>query len=83
MEKHKGYERKSLLPSCKISTDLGNRIPGRDKAVNIDKFLQPNPLCKMIEKNDNIDTDDRVIDNRVIFSWNSITQGNHYTDFKS
>jgi len=83
MEKHKGYERKNLLWSCKISADLGNGIPSRDKAVNIDKFLKPDPLYKLIEKNDNIDTDDRVIDNRVIFCWNSITQGNHYTGFKS
>ena len=78
MEKHKGYERKNLLWNCKISADLGNGIPGRDKAVNIDKFLQPDPYNKLIEENDNIDPDDCVVDNRVIFSWDSVTQRNHF-----
>ena len=82
MEKHKGYERKNLLWSCKISADLGNGIPSRDKAINIDKFLQSDPLSNLIEENDDIDTDDGVVDNRIIFSWYGVAQGNHFTSCK-
>jgi hypothetical protein len=57
---------------------LGNGIPGRNKAVDIDKFLQPDPLGNLIEENDNIDTDDGVVDNREIFGWDGVTQGNHF-----
>jgi len=35
-------------------------------------------LNKLIEENDNIDPDDCVVDNRVIFSWDSVTQRNHF-----
>jgi len=61
---------------------LGNGIPSRDKAVNIDKFLQPDPLSNLIEENDDIDTDDGVVDNRIIFSWYGVAQGNHFTSCK-
>jgi hypothetical protein len=78
MEKHKGEERKDLLGNCKISADLGNGIPGRDQAVDIDKFLLPDRLDKLIEENDNIDTDDDVVHKRVTFGLNGVTQGNHF-----
>ena len=78
MEKHKGYERKNLLWSCKISADLGNGIPSRDKAVDIDKFIQPDRLGILIKENDNIDTDDGIVHNRVIFGRNGVTQGDHF-----
>jgi hypothetical protein len=39
-------------------------------------------LNKLIEKNDNIDPDDCVVDNRVIFSWDGVAQGNHFTRCK-
>jgi hypothetical protein len=78
MEKHKGKERKNLLESCKISADLGYGIAGRDKSVNIDKIPLPYRLDKLIEENDNIDTDNDVVHKRVIFGRNSVTQGNHF-----
>ena len=62
---------------------MGNGIPSRDKAVNIDKFLQPDPLSNLIEENEDIDTDDGVVDNRIIFSWYGVAQGNHFTSRKS
>ncbi len=47
------------------------------RAVGIKKIIQPDPLGQLIEENDNIDADDCVVDNRVIFSWDGVTQGNH------
>jgi hypothetical protein len=82
MEKHEGKERKNLLEGCKIGADLGNGIPGRDKAVDVDKFLHPDLVRKLIKKNDNIENDDGVVDNRVIFSWYGIAQGDHCTRCK-
>ena len=81
MEKHKGYERKNLLWSCKISADLGNGISSRDKAVIIDKFIQSYPLGNLVEEKEDIDTDDGVVDNRIIFSWYGVAQGNHFISY--
>ncbi len=79
MEKHKGEERKNLLGNCKIIADLGNGIPRRDKAVDINKFVLPDRLDKLIDENNNIDTDDDVVHKRVIFGRNGVTQGNHFS----
>jgi len=82
MEKHEGKERENLLEGCKIGADLGNGIPGRDKAVDIGKLLHPDLLRKLIKENDNIDNDDGVVDNRVIFSRYSVAQGDHCIRYK-
>ena len=78
VEKHKGEEGKNLLESCKISADFGNGIACRNETVDIDKFIQPSRLGILIKKNDNIDTDDGIVHNRVIFSRDGVTQGDHF-----
>ena len=77
MEKHKGKKRKNLLESCKISADLGNGIAGRDETIDVDKSLQTDLLSELVKENDNIESDDGDVDNRVIFSWYGIAQGDH------
>ena len=81
MKEHEGYERKHLLETRKIGADLGYGIPGRDKTVDVDKFIQLRPQGQLIEENDNIDADYGVIDNRIIFRRDGVTQGNHFTRF--
>jgi hypothetical protein len=77
MKEHEREKGKNLLESCKISADFGNGIAGRDQAVNIDKSIQPDRLGILVKENDNIDTDDGIVHNRVIFGWDGVSQRNH------
>ena len=83
MQKHERDERKQLVKSRKIGTDLGNRIAGRHQAVYVEKTILSGAERQLEKENNDIDGDDGVVDDRVVFCANGVTYGNHNTPYAS
>ena len=65
MQKHRGEKREHLLASGKIRCDLWFGIPGRDKPVEIDEFLESLPLSQLYNKRQYGECDDAVVDDWI------------------
>jgi hypothetical protein len=77
MQKHEGKKGKCLLAKGKVIGNLRNEVPGGNQAIIVDKTIKIRALQYLDQKDDHIDTDNRMIDNGIIFRRNIVSNGNH------
>jgi hypothetical protein len=77
MKEHERDEGKGLLPEGEMGGDFRHRIPDRNKAVHYNESIQTGTLGLLYQKERHVETDNDVIDNRVILGLNGIAKGNH------
>ncbi len=77
MKEHEGDEGEGLLPEGEMGGDFRHRIPDRNKAVHYNESIQDGTLGLLNQKESHVETDNNVIDNRVILGLNGIAKGYH------
>jgi hypothetical protein len=77
MKKHKRDEGEGLLPEGEMGGDFRYRIPDRHEPIHDYKLIQAGALGLLKQIEGHIETDDYVIDNRVILGLNRVSKRYH------
>jgi hypothetical protein len=77
MKEHERDEGEGLLPEGEMRGDFRHRIPDRNEPINNNELIQTGTLSFLNQKESHIETDDNVIDYRVILGLNGIAKRYH------
>ena len=77
MKEHERNKGEGLLPEGKMRGDFRHRIPDRNEPVHDNELIQTGTLSLLKQKESHVETDNDVIDYRVILGLNGIAKGYH------
>jgi len=77
MKEHERDEGEGLLPEGEVRGDFRHGISDGYESVNYNELIQAGALRFLNQKESHVETDNDVIDNRIILGLNGIAEGYH------